>query len=152
MCPRTSHLSHSGTILLLFRISRNRRRPTPLPKARLWRPRRNWTRILPLERVCELLCFLSHQSADRLALVCFASRIEAHVCDEGTQPSRRWLTKWDPVCRCQRHRSVALRLLPHITRRGKRFFHLCSGLCLMHQEQIRYIWPEKASFGAAFRR
>ena len=74
----------------------------------------------------------------------------ARVCGENVQPSRRWLTDWDPVFRCWCQRSLALRLLPHATRRGKHFLPLDSGHWLTRQGQIEYIWSGKTSLGALF--
>ena len=75
-----------------------------------------------------------------------------HVCGEGVQLSRRWLTGRDSAFYCRHLRSLVLRLLPHAIRRGKLFFRSASGLYLIHQGQIEYIWSAKTSIGASFPR
>ena len=97
-----------------------------------------------------MLCFLFLRPVDRFALIRFASRIAAHVCGEDAQLSRRWLTERDSVFYCRRPRSLVLRLLPHVIRRGELYFRSCSGPHLIHQGQVEYIWSGKTSFGVLF--
>ena len=73
-----------------------------------------------------------------------------HVCGEAAQPSLHRLTKRDPARHRRRKRSLVLRLLPHVIRRGEHFFHSASGLLLIHQGQIEYIWSAKTSVGVSF--
>ena len=58
--------------------------------------------------------------------------------------------EWDPAHHCRPQRSLDLRLLPHIIGRGEHFLHSASGLYLIHQGQIEYIWSRKASLGVSF--
>ena len=68
------------------------------------------------------------------------------------QLSRHWLTDWHPAHHCRHKRSLDLRLFPHVIGRGEHFFRSASGLHLIHQEQIEYIWSGKISFRVSFLR
>ena len=73
----------------------------------------------------------------------------AHVCDEGVHLSRL-LTDLDPVRHCRRQRSLVLRLLPHVIRRGEHFFYSASEPYLIFRGQIEYVWFGNPSFGVLF--
>ena len=54
------------------------------------------------------------------------------------------------MCHCRHQRSLVLRLLPHVIRRGRHFLRSRSGPCLIYRGQVNYIWSGKPSFSVSF--